>query len=146
MAAISSGAGILFGSQVVEAEHEQRIAVRENPLVNQLLETRLVNPLKHGDGITGRLAGDALEIKRGAVEQLQTYRRSPARNASGPIESPRTWAKRRADLGHRREPVVHFRRVTVRFPRVAPGPVNAKASFARRVFSRDVILVVSARR
>ena len=46
------------------------------------------------------------------------------------------------NLRHRREAIVHNRRIAVGFPRIAPGPVDANPSLATRVFARHVALIV----
>src|SRR5262245_63521540 len=51
-----------------------------------------------------------------------------------------------ANLGHRREAIVHNRRIAVGLPRITPGPVDANPSLARGVFARHVVLIVSPRR
>ncbi len=47
-----------------------------------------------------------------------------------------------ADLGHGRKAIVQLGQVPVGFPRIAPRPVDAEPSFARRVRPRHVVLVV----
>src|SRR5258705_9349381 len=47
-------------------------------------------------------------------------------------------------LADRGESIVHLRDVAVRFPRVAPGPVDAEAPLAWRVRTRNFDLVVGA--
>src|SRR3977135_2985458 len=47
-------------------------------------------------------------------------------------------------LGDRGESIVHLRDVAVRFPLVAPGPVDAEAPLAWRVRTRNFDLVVCA--
>src|SRR3954453_17608570 len=64
---------------------------------------------------------------------------------SVPLGRFESWPRDAANFRHGREPVIHFREFTVRFPRVAPGPINAEPPLARRVLSRDVVLVVSSR-
>ena len=49
-----------------------------------------------------------------------------------------------AHFGDRREAIVHLGDVAIRFPRVAPRPVDAEAAFARRVRPRNFDLVVGA--
>ena len=66
--------GFLLASDVVKAEHEERVGIRENPLIDQLFETCLVNALEHGNGMTGDLARQLLEGEGGAVEELQGAR------------------------------------------------------------------------
>ena len=73
-----------------------------------------------------------LERARDALKEL---RRAPFRRLVGrPGDA--------ADFGHRREPIVHRRRVALRLPGVAPRPVDAHAPFAWRVFARNVVLIV----
>ena len=49
-----------------------------------------------------------------------------------------------ANFGHRGKPIVQLGEIAVRFPRIAPGPVDAHAAFAGRVLTGDVVLVVGA--
>ena len=51
----------LFGDEVVQAEHHQRVRVGQHPFVNRQLVAGLVDALKHGDGMPGRLTDDLLE-------------------------------------------------------------------------------------
>ena len=76
----------------------------------------------------GRLTHDLLESEGGAVEQLQ--------GAGDPLEEvhlvPLGPLEARpgdpANLGHGRETIVQLGRVPVRFPRIAPRPVDAETS------------------
>jgi len=56
---------------VVEPEHQKRIAVRQNPLVNRQLVARLVYALEHGNRVACGFAGNLLEAEGGAVKQLK---------------------------------------------------------------------------
>src|SRR6185436_371740 len=49
-------------------------------------------------------------------------------------------------LGHGREPIIHLRRITVRFPRVAPAPVDAYAPLTGGLPAGDVLLIVGSGR
>ena len=53
--------GFLFGDEVVQAEHHQRVGVGQHPFVNRQLVAGLVDALEHGDRMAGRLADDLLE-------------------------------------------------------------------------------------
>ena len=61
IASISPGSGFLFGDEVVQAEHHQRVRVGQHPFVNRQLVAGLIDALKHGDGMPGRLTDDLLE-------------------------------------------------------------------------------------
>ena len=61
----------LFGKEMVEAEHHERVGVRQNSFIDRQLVAGLVDSLENGDRMAGYLAGDLLEAERGAMEQLQ---------------------------------------------------------------------------
>ena len=61
IAAISSGAASCSETQVVEAEHQQRVGVRQHPLVDRQPVARLVDALEHRDRMAGHLADHLLE-------------------------------------------------------------------------------------
>src|SRR5262249_118590 len=47
-----------------------------------------------------------------------------------------------AHLGHSRKAILHFHEIALRFPWVAPTPIDAQAPLAWRVLARDVVLLV----
>ena len=61
------GCRLLLRNQVVETKHHQRIGVLQDAFVYRKLESRLVNPLKYGDRMTGDLGDHSLE--RESVER-----------------------------------------------------------------------------
>ncbi len=61
----------LTGDVVVQAEHEQRIDVRQHAFVERQAEAGLVDPLENRHGMTGDLADQPLERNPGPEEQLQ---------------------------------------------------------------------------
>ena len=63
--------GFLFGKEVVQPEHQERVGVGQNPFVNRQLVAGLIDALEHSDRVAGGFAGDLLEVKRGPMEQLQ---------------------------------------------------------------------------
>ena len=63
--------GLLLGEHVVEAEHQQCVAVGQDALVNRQLEAGLINALEDGDGVAGRFLRQFLKVERRAVKQLQ---------------------------------------------------------------------------
>ena len=136
--------GFLLGKKVVQPEHQERIGVGQNPFVNRQLVARLVDALEHGDRVAGGFAGNLLEAERGAVEKLQRAGDSLEELRGAPLRRLVGRPQHGADFGHRGEAVFHRRGIALGFPRIAPRPVDAQAAFARRVFARDVVLVVGA--
>ena len=68
------GCGFLFGEQMVQTEHHQRVGVGQDPFVDRQLVAGLVDALEDGDRVPGGLSGELLECQGGAVEQLQRAR------------------------------------------------------------------------
>src|SRR5437868_359093 len=68
------GRGPLLGDQVIETEDEERVGVVQNSLVEWLRKPRLVDPLKHGDGVSRDLAHEVLELHPCPEEQLERAR------------------------------------------------------------------------
>src|SRR5262245_11756612 len=54
---------LLLGYKVVQAEYQEGIRVRQDPLVNRKPVTSLVDALEHRDRMTGRLAHDLLKAQ-----------------------------------------------------------------------------------
>jgi hypothetical protein len=74
------------------------------------------------------------QLKR-SRDALKKLRGAPFRRLVGrPEDVP--------NLGHGGEAVLHRRGIALGFPGIAPGPVDAYAPLARRVFARNVILIV----
>ena len=94
---------LLLGHEMVETEHHQRVGVREDALVDRLLEPGLVDALKHGHRMPGHLADGLLESEGRSVEQLerpgdplQELRRGPLRrldSSARPRGAPRSWSR-----------------------------------------------------
>ena len=59
---------------MVWAKHHERVGIGEDSFVNQQLEARLVDALKHRHRMAGGLAGNLLEAESGTVEKLQRTR------------------------------------------------------------------------
>ncbi len=136
--------GVLFGDQVVEAENQQGVGIGEDAFINDEFVTGLVDALIDGDGLAGGFAGELLKGEGGAVKEfegsgdaLEELGGDPlGRFVGGPGDAP--------DLGHGGKAIVHFGGVAVGFPGIAPGPIDAQASFAADVFARDVVLVIGS--
>ncbi len=133
---------LLFGENMVESEHHQRVGVGQNTFIDRQLESGLVDALEDGDRMASRFASDLLETEGRAVKELKRsrdalkeLRRAPFRRFVGrPEDVP--------NLGHGGETILHRRRVALRLPGIAPRPVDAHAPLARRIFARNVILIV----
>ena len=93
MAAISSGAASCSARRVVQPEDQQRVGVRQDPLVDRQPVAGLVDALEHGDRMAGHFAHRLLEVERGAVEQLQRARDALEEVHLVPLRSPRTPAR-----------------------------------------------------
>ena len=103
IAAISSGAASCSESEVVEAEHHQRVGVGQDPFVDRELVAGLVDALEDRHRMPGGLAGQLLERQGGAVEQLQgagdalqEVRRVVLRRLVGRPQrrcAPRSWSR-----------------------------------------------------
>ena len=132
----------LLGDQVVQAEHHQRVRVGQHAFVNRQLVAGLVDALEDGDRMSGGLADDLLESERGAMEQLQRSGNALQEIHLVPLGALEARPRDPADLGHGRKAIVQFGQVPVGFPGIAPRPVDAETSFARRVRARHVVLVV----
>src|SRR3954471_16815409 len=66
--------GLLLGDEMVQAEDQQGVGVRQDPLVDRQPIPGLVDALEYGDRMTGRLGGRLLEVERRPMEQLQRPR------------------------------------------------------------------------
>jgi len=53
--------GFLFGNEVVQAEYQQRVCVGQHTFINRKLIACLIDTLKNGDGVSGRLTHNLLE-------------------------------------------------------------------------------------
>src|SRR4051794_28385931 len=92
--------------------------------------------------MTGNLANDVLETERRAVEQLERPCNSLQEICRVPLGRFILRPSDATNFRHRREAIVHNRRIAVRFPGIAPGPVDANPSLATRVLARHVVLIV----
>src|SRR6478735_2983574 len=128
--------------EVIQAEHQQRIRVIEDAFIDGLREPRLVDPLVYGDRMAGHFLCRALKVQRGAMEQFQRAGDTLQEALIGELRFLESRPGYAPDLGHRREAVVQHGQVALRFPWIAPGPVDAQASAAGRAFSQAVALVV----
>src|SRR5277367_1471538 len=136
--------GFLPAKDMVEAEHEERVGVCKKPLVYRQFETRLVNALKHGDGMAADLAGDCLKVQRRAVEEFQRSCDALKILCRAPLWGLVERPEHIADFGHSREAVFKRGGIALRFPGITPRPVDADAPPARTVFPGDMVLVVCA--
>ena len=107
----------LLRDQMVEAEHHQGVGVRQDALVDRLLESGLVDALEHRDRMPGDFTGQLLERQGRTVKQLE----GPGDALQKPCRGPFGHLVRRpedaAHLGHGREAVVHLGDVAVGSPR-----------------------------
>src|SRR5215217_3575147 len=129
---------------MVQPEHQERVGVRQDPLVDRQLVASLVDALEHGNGLSGDLAYNLLKVERGAVEQLESASYALEEVHLVPLSTLVGRPRDPPHLGHGREAVVQLRGVPVGFPRVAPGPVDAHSPLAAGVLAGDVVLVVGA--
>ena len=103
------GCGFLFGEQMVETEHHQRVGVGQHAFVDRKFVAGLVDALEDRDRVSGGLLGQLLEGQGRPVEELQC--------ACDALQKVRGVVLRRlvgrpqdvAHLGHRRESVVDLR-------------------------------------
>src|SRR5271166_2064313 len=137
--------GRLLGNEVVESKHHQSVSVGQYPLVDRQPVARLIDALEHGDRMAGDVFGNLLEAESRTVKQLERARDSLEKLRRAPFRLLVGRPGDAANLRHRRKPVVHLRKVALGLPRVAPGPIDADAPLARRVFAGDMVLVVGAR-
>ncbi len=131
--------------EVVEPEHQQRVGVVEDALVDRLWIAGLVDPLEHRHGMAGEFPGEVLKGQRGAVEEfqrsgdaLQKVGRLELRFLVGGVDDV-------ADLGDGGEAIGHRSRIPLSLPGVTPGPVDADAP-SPVVRPGDVVLVIGPRR
>src|SRR5690348_6130225 len=117
---------------MVETKYHHSVGVRQDAFVDKLLVAGLVDTLEHRDWVVGDLADNVLKAECRAVEQFKR----PCDALKEIYLIPfRRFVVRPGDstnLSHRREPIVHNRGIAVGFPRVAPGPIDADPSLARR--------------
>ena len=138
--------GLLLGDQVVEPEDHQCIGVSQNAFVDGELVARLIDALKDGHGVAGGFTRELLEAQGGAVKQLQRTRNSLEKLSRAVFWRFVRRPQRVAHFGNRGEPVFHRRRIALRLPRIAPGPVDADTPLPRRVLPGDMVLIVGASR
>src|SRR5436190_5299787 len=127
---------------MVKAKYHQGVRVCENRFINRHLKSRLINALEYGDRMSANLSHTLLEIEGRYVEQLQRPGDSLKKFRCSPLRPLVIWPGYPTDFCHRREAVVQFRGITLRFPGIAPRPVNAHPPFAWCVFSRQMDLIV----
>ena len=120
------------------------VGVSENALVDRQLVAGLVDALEDGDRVARCFAGDLLEAEGRAVKQLKRSRDALKELRCAPFWRLVGRPEDVPNLSHGREAILHRRRVALRLPRIAPRPVDADAPLARRVFARNVILIVGA--
>ncbi len=137
---------LLLRQQVVQPEDHQRVRIRQDPLVDRLPIAGLVDPLEDGDGLVGGFAYELLKAQRGAVKQLQRAGNALQEGLLVPFPGFILGPGHPPNLGEGGEAVVHDGRVAVRFPGIAPGPVDAHPTLAGLVLARHMILVVGPRR
>jgi len=136
------GQCLLLREQMVQSEHEESIRVVQNPVVDRQLVARLIDALKYGDRMAGDVADHLLEIECGSVEELERSRDPLEEVHRVPLCRLVRRPRYAPYLRDRREAVVQLSRVTIGFPRIAPGPVDAHATLSWRIPARHVILVV----
>jgi hypothetical protein len=134
--------GLLFGENMIESEHHQGVSVGENALIDRQSVSGLVDALEDGDRMARCFAGDLLETEGRAVKQLERSRDALKELRGAPFWRLVGRPEDVPNLGHGGEAILHRSRVALRLPGIAPRPVDADAPPARRIFARNVILIV----
>ena len=134
----------LLGDQMIEAEHHQRVGIVENAGVDRKLLTRLIDALVHGHWMPGQLANQLLETKQRQMEQFERAGDALQEHLCGVLRSLIRGPGHATHFGDCGEAIVHLGHVAIRFPRVAPRPVDAETASSRRVRTRNFDLVVGA--
>ena len=138
--------GLLTCDVVIETEDEQRVGVGQDALVYGQAITRVIDTLEHRHGMSRDVADAILERQPGAEKQFE--------RAGDPLRKRQRVAVRRlfprgpcgaSDFRHRGEAIVHHGNVAIGLCRITPGDIQADAPLARRVFARDMSLVIGAR-
>ena len=136
---------LLLGDQMIEAEHHQRVRIVENARVDRQLLSRLVDALVDGHGMSRQLSNQLLETQQRQMEQFERAGDALQKHLRGVLGRLVRRPGHAAHFGDRGEAIVHLGDVAVRFPRVAPGPVDAEPPLPWRVRTRNLDLVVRAR-
>ena len=114
------------------------------PRVDRKLLPRLVDALVHGDRMSRQLANQLLETKQRQMEQFERAGDALQEHLRGVLGRLIRGPGHAAHFGDGREAIVHLGDVAIRFPRVAPRPVDAETAASRRVRTRNFDLVVGA--
>ena len=138
------GGRFLLGDQMIEAEHHQRVGIVENAGVDRKLLTRLIDALVHGDWMSRLLADQLLETKQRQMEQFERAGDALQEHLRGVLRGLIRGPGHATHFGDGGEAIVHLGDVAIRFPRVAPRPVDAETASSRRVRTRNFDLVVGA--
>ena len=80
---------LLFGRDMVEAEHHESVGVGQYPFIDRQSITRLIDALEHRDGMAGDVLGNLLEAERRPVKQFQRARNSLEKLGRTPFLAPR---------------------------------------------------------
>ena len=130
---------------MIEAEHHQRVRIVEHARIDRQFLTGLIDALVHGDGMPRLFPDQLLETKQRQMEEFERAGDALQEHPGRVLECLVGGPGHAADFRDRGEPIVHLGDVAIRFPRVAPGPVNAEPPLAWRVRTRNLDLVVRAR-
>ena len=107
------GRGLLFGEQMVEPEHHQRVGVGQDSLVDRKFVAGLVDALEDGDRVPGGLSRQLLEGEGGPVEQLQRACDALQEVRRVVLRCLVAGPQHIADLGHGGEAVLHGGRIAL---------------------------------
>src|SRR6185503_928014 len=110
---------------MVQPKNEQRVAVIQNPFVNWLFVTCLIDTLKDRDWMSGSFARGLLKAQRRAVKQFQSTSDTLKELCATPLRLLVVRPRHSADFSHCRKAILHFGQIALRLPGVAPAPVNA---------------------
>src|SRR4029450_12783897 len=91
------------------------------------------------------LASQLLEAEQREMKQLEGPGDALKKQLCGVLSGFVRRPGHAAHFGDGREAVVHFRDVAIRFPGVAPRPIDAEPAFPRGVRTWNLDLVVRAR-
>ena len=127
---------------MVEPEHHERVGVGENAFIDRQLVAGLVDALEDGDRMASSFAGDLLETEGRAVKQLKRSRNALEGTALRSIPESRRLARRRGERPSWSKTDCPSRQDRAATPTDSSSPVDAHAPLARRVFARNVVLIV----
>src|SRR5262249_4454557 len=96
------------------------------------------------NGMAGRFARDLLKTQGRSVKEFQSAGDALQKVRMAPLGLFISRPEHVAHLRHGREAVLHLRRIALGLPRITPRPINAQTTFARRVLTRNMILIVGA--